>query len=102
MNIKKFNEAEETISISNERVDEIIIDLSSITSEINSKSKTVNEILNELENYKTKSTKSNNQIDESTISLNSIGKKLDECTTLIDNVISLLKDYNQNGSKYLY
>ena len=102
MRIRKFNESEEPIMISNERVDEIINDLSSIASEIDKKAKIVNGLLNELENYRTQSKKSNNQIDDASLNMDSIKVKLDESTTLIDNVISILKDYTENGSKYLY
>jgi uncharacterized coiled-coil DUF342 family protein len=102
MKIRKFNEAEETINISNERVDEIINELSTIASDVDEKAKSVNALLNELENYRSKSKTSNNQIDDASISLDSVKIKLDESTTLIDNIIGLLKDYNNNGSKYLY
>ena len=102
MKIRKFNEAEEVLNISNERVDEIMGELSSISSEIDAKSKIINGLLNELENYKTKSKKANNQLDDASLNINSVKIKLDESTTLIDNIIGLLKDYNTNGSKYLY
>jgi len=102
MKIKKFNEAEDIVNISNDRVDEIISDLSSLSHEIDDKAKIINGLLNELENYKTKSKNANNQIDDAYINMDSVKVKLDESTTLIDNIIGLLKDYNESGSKYLY
>ena len=102
MKIRKVYESDEIVTISNERVEEIINELSTISSEIDSKAKTVNSLLNEIENYKSLSKKSNTQIDDAAISMDSVKIKLDESTTLIDDIIGLLKDYNENGSKYLY
>jgi len=102
MKIRKFNEAEEALNISNERVDEIINELSSIASEVDAKAKLINTLSNELENYRSKSKKANNQIDDASLNIEAVKTKLDESTTLIDNIIGLLKDYNEKGSKYLY
>ena len=102
MKIKKFNEAEEQLGISNERVDEIINELSSMASEIDANAKSFNSLFSELENFRTKSKKSNNQIDDASLNIDSIKTKLDEATSLIDTVVGLLKDYNENGSKFLY
>jgi uncharacterized protein YaaN involved in tellurite resistance len=102
MKIRKFNEAEEALNISNERVDEIINELSSIASEVDAKAKLINTLSNELENYRSKSKKANNQIDDASLNIEVVKTKLDESTTLIDNIIGLLKDYNEKGSKYLY
>ena len=102
MKIKKFNESEEQLNISNERVNEIINELSSMASEIDANLKDFTSLFSELENYRTTSKKSNNQIDDASISIDSIKTKLSESTILVDSVIGLLKDYNENGSKYLY
>lgn len=102
MRIRKFNESDDLIKISNERVDEIINELSSISSMIDEKSKVVARLFSELENYRSKSKKSNNQIDDASLSIDSVKVKLDESTTLIDNIINLLKNYTENGEKYLY
>jgi len=102
MKIRRFNEAEESINISNERVGEIIKELSSLSSDIDSKAKMINGLLSELENYRSNSKKSNNQIDDASLSMDSVKSKLDESTSLIDNIINLLKDYNEGGEKFLY
>lgn len=102
MRIRRFNESEEVLNISNERVTEIIDELSSITSEIDEKAKIIASLETELENYRSKSKKSNNQIDDASLSINSVKTKLDESTSLIDDIIKLLRDYNEGGEKYLY
>jgi chromosome segregation ATPase len=101
MRIRKFYEAED-IKISTERVSEIIEELSKTLTEIDNKSKNINSISIELNNYKSKSKKSNNQIDDASININLVKSKLDEATTSIDSIIKILKDYNENGSKFLY
>lgn len=101
MRILKFNESDD-IKISNDRVNEIISELSSISSSIDEKSKDIKLILSELENYRSKSKTSNNQIDDASLSIDSLQAKLDESTSLIDDIVTLLKSYNDNGEKYLY
>lgn len=102
MKIRRFDEGEDSINISNERVVEIIKELTSMSSDIDSKAKTVNSLLSELENYRSNSKKSNNQIDDASLSMDSVKSKLDESTSLIDSIINLLKDYNEGGEKFLY
>jgi uncharacterized coiled-coil DUF342 family protein len=102
MRIRKFNEAEEKIQISPDRVTEIITEITPFISELDDKSKRINSFFHELENFKSSSKKSNNQIDEVTLNLDDVKTKIDEATSLLDNVISLLKDYNEGGSKFLY
>lgn len=102
MRIRKFNESGESTNISNERVDEIINELSSISSVIDEKSKIVSGLFSELESYRSKSKKSNNQIDDVSLNIDFVKVKLDESTTLIDNILGLLRDYTENGEKYLY
>lgn len=102
MKIKKFNESEEVLLISTDRVSEIISELSLMSTEIDGNAKSINKLVNELENYKTSSKKSNNQIDEAALNVDLVKSKLDESTKLLDTIISLLKDYNESGSKYLY
>lgn len=101
MKIRRFNEAEE-MNISNERVEEIINELSSMTSDINEKAKFIATLASELENYRSKSKQTNNQIDDASLNMDSLKSKLDESTTLLDNIIDLLKDYTESGEKYLY
>ena len=101
MKIRRFNEAEE-MNISSERVEEIINELSSMTSDINEKAKSIATLAGELENYRSKSKQANNQIDDASLNMDSLKSKLDESTTLLDNIIDLLKDYTEGGEKYLY
>ena len=101
MKIRRFNEAEE-MNISNERVEEIINELSSMTSDINEKTKSISTLAGELENYRSKSKQANNQIDDASLNMDSLKSKLDESTTLLDNIIDLLQDYTEGGEKYLY
>ena len=102
MRILKFNESEEIVNISPERVTEIINEISPMISDIDGKAKVLNGLLSELENFKSGSKKNNNQIDDAIINLDSIKSKLDETTSLLDIVIETLNDYNENGSKFLY
>jgi len=102
MRILKFNESEEIVNISPERVTEIINEISPMISDIDGKAKVLNGLLSELENFKSGSKKNNNQIDDAIINLDSIKSKLDETTSLLDRVIETLNDYNENGSKFLY
>jgi uncharacterized coiled-coil DUF342 family protein len=102
MRIRKFNEAEESIILSTDRVEEIIQELSTITSSISEKKKMITAIVNELENYRSKSNTSNNQIDDAYLNLDSIDVKLVDSVDIIDNVIVLLKNYTEGGEKYLY
>ena len=102
MKIRKFNEAEESIVLSGDRVEEIIQDLTSITTSISEKKKVINSIVSELENYRSKSNTSNNQIDDAYLNLDSIDVKLNDSIDIIDNVLVLLKGYSEGGEKYLY
>ncbi len=102
MKIKKFYESEKSDLISVERVNEIISELSSISSEIDGNTRLINSLVNEMENYKTSSKSANNQIDDASIKVDIVRTKLDESTSLIDDIIVLLKNYTENGSKYLY
>lgn len=102
MKIRKFYEAEETVDISNERVKELIDQLSSINTLIDSKKTELMSILSELSNFRSKSTKSNDQIDDSVSNLETIETKISDISTSLDTVVNNLKDYNDSGRKYLY
>jgi chromosome segregation ATPase len=102
MKIRKFYEAEETVDISNERVKELIDQLSGINTLIDSKKTELMSILSELSNFRSKSTKSNDQIDDSVSNLETIETKISDISTSLDTVVNNLKDYNDSGRKYLY
>jgi hypothetical protein len=101
MRIRRFNE-DILIDISSERIDEILIELRDFASIMNNKSKLVESLLNEFNNFKSQSKKGNDQIDDSIFSLQIIKKDIDDCIDKIDTVINNLIDYNTNGRKFLY
>jgi predicted nucleic acid-binding Zn-ribbon protein len=103
MKIKRFNEAtQDQLDISPERAGEMIESLKDSLSIIEDKNKSVESMISELENYKSKSKKGNDQIDDSMAALQIVKKSLDEAVDKIDTVISNLMDYNDEGRKYLY
>ena len=66
------------------------------------KSKYVESLLNELNNYKSESKKGNDQIDDSIAALQVMKKDIDDCVDKIDTTINNLSDYNDSGRKYMY
>lgn len=101
MKIKRFNE-DEQVDISSERVSEINEELKDFSSIMLDKSKYIESLLNELNNYKSDSKKGNDQIDDSIAALQVIKKDVDDCNDKIDTVINNLMDYNDGGRKYMY
>jgi hypothetical protein len=101
MKIKRFNEGEQ-VDISSERVSEITDQLKDFTATMLDKSKYVESLLNELNNYKSESKKGNDQIDDSIAALQVIKKDVDDCNDKIDTVINNLMSYNDGGRKYMY
>ncbi len=101
MKIKRFNEAEQ-VDISSERVNEILEELKDFASIMEDKSKYTESLLNELNNYKSESTKGNDQIDDSIAALQVIKKDIDDSKDKIDTIVNNLLDYNEGGRKYLY
>lgn len=101
MKIKRFNE-DEQVDISSERVNEINEQLKDFAATMLDKSKYVESLLNELNNYKSDSKKGNDQIDDSIAALQVIKKDVDDCNDKIDTVINNLMDYNDGGRKYMY
>lgn len=102
MKIKKFFESSQIDDISKERVDEIIIELTSLMTEFNNSREDLVSFSSELGRYRSKSSKTNDQIDDSSITLDDVVSKLDSIISSVDVVISNLNDYNSNGRKYLY
>ena len=101
MKIKRFNE-DEQVDISSERVSEINEELKDFSAIMLDKSNYIESLLNELNNYKSDSTKGNDQIDDSIAALQVIKKDVDDCNDKIDTVINNLMDYNDGGRKYMY
>ena len=101
MKIKRFNENEQ-VDISAERVNEIIEELKDFSAIMNDKSKYVESLLNELDNYKSESTKGNDQIDDSIAALQIVKKDVDDCVDKIDTIVNNFLDYNDNGRSYMY
>ena len=101
MKIKRFNE-DEQVDISSERISEINEELKDFAAIMEDKSKYVESLLNELNNYRSDSKKGNDQIDDSIAALQVIKKDVDDCNDKIDTVINNLMDYNDGGRKYMY
>ena len=101
MKIKRFNE-DEQVDISSERVSEINEELKDFAAIMLDKSKYIESLLNELNNFRSDSKKGNDQIDDSIAALQVIKKDLDDCIDKLDTVVSNLDSYNQDGRKYLY
>ena len=101
MKIKRFNE-DEQVDISSERVSEINEQLKDFAATMLDKSRYIESLLNELNNYKSDSKKGNDQIDDSIAALQVIKKDVDDCNDKIDTVINNLMDYNDDGRKYMY
>jgi DNA repair exonuclease SbcCD ATPase subunit len=101
MKIKRFNE-DEQVDISSERISEINEELKDFAAIMEDKSKYVESLLNELNNYRSDSKKGNDQIDDSIAALQVIKKDVDDCSDKIDTVINNLMDYNDGGRKYMY
>lgn len=101
MKIRRFNE-DEQVDISSERISEINEQLKDFSSIMLDKSKYIEALLNELNNYKSDSKKGNDQIDDSIAALQIIKKDIDDCNDKIDTVVNNLIDYNDSGRKYMY
>jgi ABC-type transporter Mla subunit MlaD len=101
MKIKRFNEAEQ-VDISSERIEEMLDSLKQLSAMLDDKGKSVDSLINELNNYKSDSQKGNDQVDDSVAALQVIKKDLDNSLDKTDTVISNLMNYSEAGRKYLY
>jgi ABC-type transporter Mla subunit MlaD len=101
MKIKRFNEAEQ-VDISSERIEEMLDSLKQLSAMLDDKGKSVDSLINELNNYKSDSQKGNDQVDDSVAALQVIKKDLDNSLDKTDTVITNLMDYTEKGRKYLY
>jgi chromosome segregation ATPase len=102
MRILKFNESEELVDISSERIEEITKELKELISIIDDKENMIYQLYSELNGYKGKSKKDNDQVDDSISNLQLAKGSISDCKDKIDSVILNLKDYNDNGRKFLY
>jgi ABC-type transporter Mla subunit MlaD len=101
MKIKRFNESEQ-VDISSERIEEMLDSLKQLSAMLDDKGKSVDSLINELNNYKSDSQKGNDQVDDSVAALQVIKKDLDNSLDKTDTVITNLMDYTEKGRKYLY
>jgi ABC-type transporter Mla subunit MlaD len=99
MRIKKFNEA---LDISSERIGEMIEELKELLTSLEEDNKVIERYLNELEDYKSESSKGNDQIDDSLAAFQIIKQNIDEAIDKTDTVITNLNDYKENDRQYLY
>lgn len=99
MKINRFNEQ---MDISSERIGEIVENLIDFSSILDDKSKFIESIINELNNYKSESKKGNDQIDDSLAALQVLKKDIEDSLDKVDTVVNNLNDYNEGGRKYLY
>jgi hypothetical protein len=99
MRIKKFNEA---LDISSERIGEMIGELKELLTSLEEDNKVIERYLNELEDYKSESSKGNDQIDDSLAAFQIIKQNIDEAIDKTDTVITNLNDYKENDRQYLY
>jgi phage-related protein len=99
--ISKFNELVETKILSNDRVDEMLKDIETISSELDKDLSKVNSYIKELEGFTSKSSKSNTQIDNSYLAFKDIASKLEESIGLIVDINEKLESYKEEGEKFL-
>ncbi len=99
--IKKFNE-DISSNISNDKVNEIISELKSISDVLEKDLIKVNNITNDLNKFTSKTNKSNNQIDDSYVNMKTLSSKIKESISIIININKQLNNYNENGEQFLY
>lgn len=101
MKIRRFNESEQN-EISENRVSEIIDELTEFNSNLDAKNKSIESLISELTNFKNESDKNNDQIDDNIALLQLIRKDLEESIDKIDNVLVNFNSYLEDGRKFLY
>lgn len=98
----KLFEEKEISDISNDRVSELISQLSAMSSDISQKVEFVDSLVNELDDFRRSSTSKNDQIDDCIANLQLMKKLLLDSLDKSDNVVIGIKDYEKNGRKFLY
>ena len=112
MKIKRFNENEVqgpqgTLDafndISTDKIDQIINDLTSFTSDFSEKLAKLQKIESELSKFKSKSKSKMDQIDDSFVQLQKVNRTIEQdINDKLDTIISNLKDRKENGKNYIY
>jgi chromosome segregation ATPase len=102
MKIRKFFEQDENVDISNDRIKEILEQLTTISSDLDTNRESIISLTNELSNYRSKSKTSNDQIDDSVSNFEQVKENISTIISLLDTISKNLKDYDQSGRRYLY
>jgi ABC-type transporter lipoprotein component MlaA len=103
MKIRKFDEGmDDMVDISTERVREILLVVSTLSSSSDDNYKIVQELYMELSKFKSKSSVSNDQLDDSVINLELLQSKLNDSLSIMKKIEELLESYAESGRKYLY
>lgn len=101
MRIKRFYETEQ-VDISPDRIEEIVKEVTEMSDSIKDKTKTIESLTSELNNYVSDSQRGNDQIDDSIFALQVIKKNLDDTQDKLDTFLQNMNSYNDEGRKYLY
>lgn len=99
MRIKRLNE---NLEISSERIGEMISELKDLLTSLEDDERLIEKYLNELENYKSNSSKGNDQIDDSLAAFQVVKRNIEDSIDKTDTVITNLNDYKENDRQYLY
>lgn len=99
--ISKFNELVETKILSNDRVDEVLKDIETISSELDKDLLKIKSYVNELEGFTSKSSKSNTQIDDAYLAFKDIISKFEESISLMVDINEKFESYKKEGEKFL-
>lgn len=102
MRIKRFNEQEESIEISTDRVEEILQEVRSTMVTLDKARERATSLSNELSNFRSGSRTANNQVDDASINLDLASTRLSEAERILDDVAKSLDDYKEKGPRYLY
>lgn len=100
--IRRFNEQQDRVEISSDRVEEIVAELKSSVTRLGRARDQAISLSNELSNFRSSSRTANNQIDDSSINLDLAASKLEETSGILDGVVKSLEDYSEKGPRYLY
>lgn len=101
MRIKRFSESEQK-EISEDRVSDIIDELTELNSNLDSKNKSIESLISELTNFKNDSDRNNDQIDDNIALLQLVRKSLEDSIDKIDSVLVNFNSYLEDGRKFLY
>lgn len=100
MKIRKFNEQIEDIS--NDRIDEIVEEITKTSEFLNEKQEFFDSLLNELEQFRSEKANTIDQIDEAIKNVQFIKNTLSEVFDKMDNCVVELENYKEEGRRYLY